>query len=87
MCYPSNLPKQKDCRIDIVISNNNTFRLLVDCTDNSVIYVATCSAKTLTAAYSELKFDLKNNLRISSYVNGLTNLSFKKIENVMYADF
>ena len=83
----NNFPKQRDLRIDVKSNMYNTkhTRLLIDTTDETVIYVLEFLDKTLTDAYQSLKFLIRNDMVIDTFFpNYCGDLMFKKFTGVNY---
>lgn len=84
MCYPKELPKQKECRIDWSQNNGVKFPLLVDTKDETIIFIGSYPERTLTEVYKSMLYAMKYNMGIDTWLSRLTTKSFKKFNGVSY---
>lgn len=84
MCYPSELPKQKECRLDWNHANGHSFPLLIDTNDETVIFVGSYPDRTLTEVYKSMLYAIKYNMGIDTFITFLTSKKFKKFSGVLY---
>lgn len=91
MQYLSKLefPKMKNCRLDVKSSDNNVaYSVLVDYTDDTILYFKSSNTYTLKSLYSEFKYMFNSGLSINTnrFFRHLKYLEFKKLPTGNYID-
>lgn len=84
--YPEDFPKQTECRLDRKYDGmgHETY-LLVDFTDETVIFAELYNARTLTEAYKQCQFHIKSGWPIDTWIPSYCGrVEFKKFDNLRY---
>lgn len=76
------LPKMKNCRIDYKEINGETYSLLVDYTNNNVLFTSNKCVKSIKNLYSDFKY-MALNMSISLWTP-FNNVEIFKIDGVNY---
>ena len=84
--YPENFPKQTECRLDRKYDGmgRETY-LLIDFTDETVLFIPTFGVRTLTESYKECQYFMRSGLDIDTYIPAYCGrYEFKRFENIRY---